>query len=42
MDRDSRMMRGSRPYVFTNLKTLEGVDAVISWIRRELLFENPT
>jgi urease accessory protein len=42
MDRDSRMMRGSRPYVFTNLKKHEGVDAVISWIRRDLLFENPT
>jgi urease accessory protein len=42
MDRDSRMMRGSRPYVFTNLKKHEGVDKVISWIRHELLFENPT
>ncbi len=42
MDRDSRMMRGSRPYVFTNLKNREGVDAVISWIRHELLFENPS
>jgi urease accessory protein len=42
MDRDSRMMRGSKPYIFTNLKKHEGVDAVISWIRRELLFENPT
>jgi urease accessory protein len=41
MDRDSRMMRGSKPYVFTNLKSREGVDAVISWIRHELLFENP-
>jgi len=42
MDRDSRMMRGSKPYVFTNLKNREGVDAVISWIRHELLFENPS
>jgi urease accessory protein len=42
MDRDSRMMRGTKPYVFTNLKKHEGVDTVISWIRRELLFENPT
>src|SRR6187401_642359 len=42
MDRDSRMMRGSKPYVFTNLKSREGVDAVISWIRHELLFENPS
>jgi len=41
MDRDSKMMRGSKPYVFTNLKSREGVDAVISWIRHELLFENP-
>jgi urease accessory protein len=41
MDRDSRMMRGTKPYVFTNLKKHEGVDAVISWIRHELLFENP-
>ena len=41
MDRDSRKMRGSKPYVFTNLKKREGVDAVISWIRQELLFENP-
>jgi urease accessory protein len=41
MDRDSRMMRGSKPFVFTNLKKHEGVDAIISWIRRELLFENP-
>ena len=41
MDRDSRMMRGSRPYIFTNLKKHEGVEAVISWIRHELLFENP-
>jgi urease accessory protein len=39
MDRDSRIMRGSKPYIFTNLKIREGVDAVISWIRHELLFE---
>jgi len=40
MDRDSRMMRGAKPFVFTNLKTREGVDRVVSWIRCELLFEN--
>ncbi len=40
MDRDARMMRGSKPFVFTNLKTREGVEAVVSWIRRELLFED--
>jgi urease accessory protein len=39
MDRDSRMMRGEKPFVFTNLKTGDGVDKVVEWIRRELLFE---
>jgi urease accessory protein len=40
MDRDSRMMRGQKPFVFTNLKTRDGVDGVVSWIQRELLFES--
>ena len=39
MDRDSRIMRGTKPFVFTNLKAREGVDNVIQWIRKELLFE---
>lgn len=40
MDRDSKMMRGEKPFVFTNLKTRDGVDKVVDWIRKELLFEN--
>jgi len=40
MDRDSRLMRGAKPFVFTNLKTRDGVDKVVHWIRQELLFEN--
>jgi urease accessory protein len=40
MDRDSKMMRGNKPFVFTNLKTREGGPAVIDWIRSELLFES--
>ncbi len=39
MDRDSRLMRGNKPFVFTNLKTREGLEGVIRWIRQELLFE---
>jgi urease accessory protein len=39
MDRDSRLMRGDRPFVFTNLKDHTGLDEVVSWIRRELLFD---
>jgi urease accessory protein len=32
MDRDSRRMRGDRPFVFTNLKTGEGLNAVVRFI----------
>ncbi|MGR9045478.1 MAG: urease accessory protein UreG [Gammaproteobacteria bacterium] len=32
MDRDARKMRGERPFVFTNLKTGEGLDAVVNFI----------
>ena len=39
MDRDSRLMRGNRPFVFTNLKDHTGLDAVVSWIRHELLYD---
>ena len=39
MDRDTKRVRGERPYVFTNLKNGAGVDAVIGWIRHDLFFE---
>ena len=32
MDRDAKRMRGDRPFVFTNLKTGEGVDRVVNFI----------
>ncbi|NLG74680.1 MAG: urease accessory protein UreG [Xanthomonadaceae bacterium] len=35
MDRDARKMRGERPFVFTNLKTGQGLDEVIAFIERE-------
>ena len=35
MDRDARKMRGERPFVFTNLKTGEGLDKVIAFIERD-------
>jgi urease accessory protein len=40
MDRDARLMRKDRPFVFTSLKSREGVDAIVTWIRREVLFED--
>jgi urease accessory protein len=35
MERDSRKMRGARPFVFTNLKTGQGLDTVINFIETE-------
>lgn len=32
MDRDTRKMRGERPFGFTNLKTSEGLDRVVSFV----------
>ncbi len=32
MDREAKKMRGERPFVFTNLKTGEGLDIVVSFI----------
>jgi urease accessory protein len=32
MDRDARKMRGTRPFVFTNLKTGDGLDTVVEFI----------
>ena len=34
MDRDAKKMRGSKPFVFTNLKSGDGVDAVCEFIVR--------
>ena len=39
MDRDARAIRGGKPILFTNLKTGEGLDGVIAWIRHDVLFE---
>lgn len=39
MAEDSKRMRRNRPFLFTNLMTMEGVDEVISWIKKDVLFE---
>ena len=37
MARDARRMRGERPFVFTNIRSGEGVDLVTRWIAEDLL-----
>lgn len=39
MERDSRKMRNGQPFVFTNLMSLQGLDTVISWIKKYALCE---
>lgn len=39
MERDAKRVRGEKPFVFTNLKDGTGADAVVQWIRSELLFQ---
>jgi len=35
MDRDAKKMRGARPFVFSNLKTGQGLDTIIQFIETE-------
>src|SRR5712664_3531996 len=39
MKQDSQMMRGSKPFLFTNCRTGEGIAALIDVIRHDLLFD---
>ena len=38
MERDAKKMRGSRPFVFTNLKKSIGLDEIIGWLETDVLF----
>jgi urease accessory protein len=39
MERDARKMRNGQPFVFTNLMNGEGLNSVISWIKKYALLE---
>ena len=36
MERDSRKMRGDRPFLFTNLRGNQGLEAVLTWLEAHL------
>ncbi|GMT38231.1 urease accessory protein UreG [Helicobacter bizzozeronii] len=40
MDRDSKKMRGDKPFLFTNIRSKEGLDRVIGWIKKYALLED--
>ncbi|MGA0533015.1 urease accessory protein UreG [Hansschlegelia sp. KR7-227] len=39
MDRDAKRMRPGKPYFFTDMKSGKGLDEVVGWIERDVLFE---
>lgn len=39
MERDSKKMRGDKPFLFTDLRTDQGLNEVISWIKKNVLLE---
>lgn len=39
MDRDAKKMRGDRPFVFSNLKTQQGLDKIIEFIEQRGLLK---
>lgn len=39
MAKDSDKARNGKPFLFTNLKTLEGLDKVVDWIKKNVLLE---
>lgn len=41
MDHDTKKMRGPRPYVFTNMKTGQGIDDILQFIVKEGMLRRP-
>lgn len=40
MEADSRQFRGDKAFCFTNLKTDEGLEHVIEWLRHDVLMQD--
>jgi urease accessory protein len=41
MERDARLMRGERPFLFTNCMTGRNIDTLAEWIMNDALFDVP-
>ena len=39
MESDSKKMRNDKKFIFTNIRSLEGVDKIVKWIKEDLLLE---
>lgn len=39
MERESKKMRGDKPFMFTNIRDDQGVDEVVKWIKENVMLE---
>ena len=39
MERDSKKMRDDKPFIFTNIRAMDGVNDVVDWIKSNVLLE---
>ena len=39
MERDSKKMRDDKPFIFTNIRGMEGVNSIVNWIKSNVLLE---
>ncbi len=42
MDRDSKKMRGERPFIFSDMRSEKGIDEVIEFILKEGIIQSVT
>jgi urease accessory protein len=40
MDRDARKMRGERPFVFSNIRSGQGVPGILEWLEKQVMFSD--
>ncbi len=40
MDRDAKRMRGERPFIFSNLKTGQGLEEIVRFIKKQGLMQD--
>jgi urease accessory protein len=40
MDRDARKMRGERPFIFSNIRSGQGVPGILEWLEKQVMFSD--